>query len=64
MTSGKTTIEFEHDAHSAVDASLDALTLAITWSADGSSHQEDLEGVRRELRAVRKRMHSATVTKY
>lgn len=56
MLVGKTILEFEHTPGSAVEAGLSAVALAITWSEEGSDHQEDLEQVQRTLRALRKRM--------
>lgn len=53
---GKTILKFEHKPGSAVEAGLSAVALAITWSPDGSDHQEDLEEIQRQLRALRKRM--------
>ena len=56
MTNGTTTLEFKHSVHNAVDASLDALTLAIAWLPDGSERRAELESVKNDLVAIRKRM--------
>ena len=37
MTKGMTTLEFSHDTKSAVQASLDALTLALAWAPKGTN---------------------------
>ena len=55
MTNGTTKLEFKHDTASAVEASLDALALAITWADEGSQLRTELVAVQRELRAVRHR---------
>ena len=52
----KTTIQFERDASSAVEASLDALALAITWAPDGADVQAELESARSNLGILKKRM--------
>ena len=56
MVSGKTTLKFDNDAYSAVEAGLSAVTLAITWETDGSDHQAALEGIRNDLLSARKKM--------
>ena len=52
----KTTIQFDRDASSAVEASLDALALAITWAPDGADVQAELESARSNLGILKKRM--------
>ena len=54
MTNGKTIIEFSHTAAAAVDASRDALTLAIAWATDDK--REELEIIRNDLTDVYKRL--------
>ena len=39
MTSGSTTITFDHNVKSAVQAGLDALALAETWAQNGAAKE-------------------------
>lgn len=58
MTNGKTTLKFSHGAHHALQASLDALTLAIAWAPEGELKNEMQEKLD-DLRDLRRRTQQA-----
>lgn len=59
MTNGKTTLKFSHRPLHALQASIDALTLAVAWSPEGELRGEmterlaDLQDLYRRTRQVK-----------
>ena len=65
MTNGTTTLTFKHVKHgtrAAVEAALSGLALAIAWAPDGTDLQNEIETVRGNLLAIRKRMVAPKTT--
>ena len=62
MTKLTTTITFKHGALHAVEAALNALTIAIAYCPEGSDTQATLEKIRNDLRAAKKQVRRLTKT--
>ena len=54
MTKLTTTITFKHSAMHAVEAALNALTIAIAYCPEGSDAETTLEKIRNDLRGAKK----------
>lgn len=63
MTNGKTTLKFSHQPHHALQASIDALTLAIAWLPEDNDIRTDMETSIEELKRIRGRFKTSKVTK-
>ncbi|MXW10116.1 MAG: hypothetical protein F4X47_00695 [Gammaproteobacteria bacterium] len=59
MTNGKTTLKFSHNVPDAIQASIDALTLAMAWTPESELRSEmedrvgDLKDLHRRSRTAR-----------
>lgn len=54
----KTTLKFSHSPHDALDASIDALTLAVAWAPKGELRNEMNERLA-DLRDLQRRTREA-----
>jgi len=59
MTNGKTTLKFSHNVPDAIQASIDALTLAMAWMPEGSELRSETEDRVGDLKDLHRRSRSA-----
>jgi len=58
----RTTITFKHSALHAVEAAVNALTIAIAYCPEGCDAEATLEKIHNELRAAKKQVRRLTKT--